>query len=627
VVITDPEGKIVYVNRTLPSIRPEEVLGTYPTDHFVSPFRERVRRVIDRVRETWNPERFEAEFAAPDGAEYAFEAKVAPLTRDGTVTYLLFNYNDITRKRELENRLFLREEQMRTALENLPVLVDAIGPDGRIVFWNRECERVTGYSAAEVLDNPDIWETMYPDDTMRERLFRCFGPRRDIRDSEWEIRRKDGGRRIISWSSYGGSAPIPGWNNWAVGIDRTDHRNTKEALRTTERLYQTLVDGLPDSVVLADASGAILAANPRAAEVRGFSSVEEMRASAKNILDLVVPEDRKRLMEKVRRSLAEKNPESIEYRALRKDGTDVPMELRVTPFVNDKDEPVRIIGVSRDLRKRKAAEAREREREAQMQHAARLASLGTIVSGVAHEINNPNHFMLMNAQAIRKIWKIVLPILSDHAAETPDFRVGSFHFDELRQQVARAFDNIQESSERITGIVSDLKDYSRPGHFRLDQFVDPRRVVSRSVRLLESMVKDAPFQLQIHCEETPAVIGNALRLEQVVVNLLQNAFFAMEDRPGAVRVDVGAGETPGTVEIRVADEGVGLPEADRTRITDPFFTTRRAMGGTGLGLAVSDKIVQDHGGRLVFESRRETGTRVRVVLPAAPSLPPERPTE
>lgn len=623
VIITDPEGKPLYRNRPLPGMAAEKALGPSLDDIWPAVSQQRVRGAMDRVRETWNSERFHADISGADGTRRVFAVTLSPLIREKQLTHLMFCCEDITRERKRENDLRHREQQMHIAMENLPVLVGAIDGDGQIVFWNRECERLTGYSAEEVMGAPDIWETMYPDPTHREALFRCFSPARDARDSEWEIRCKNGERKIISWSAYGGSVPIPGWDNWAVGIDRTEHWKTKEALRTSEQLCQTLLDSLPDAVVLADLHGNILTANRQTAYLRGFASVEEMRAHVENIFDLVVPEERDRLWEKVRRSLAEKNPESIEYRALCKDGSDIPMELRVTPLVDDNDDPVRIIGVSRDLRDRKAAEAREREREAQIQHADRLAVLGTIVSGVAHEINNPNHFMLMNAQAIRKIWKTVLPILSDYAADTPDFRVGAFHFDELRQQMTRAFENIQESSERITAIVNDLKDYGQPGTFRLDQVVDLRRVVDRSVRLLESMVKQAPFQLQVEFEETPPVIGNALRLEQVAVNLLQNAFFAMEKRSGTVRVDIRRGPEPETAEIRVTDEGVGIPEADRTRIIDPFYTTRRTQGGTGLGLAVSDKIVRDHGGRLLFEPGPEVGTRVRVVLPVGPNLPPE----
>jgi PAS domain S-box-containing protein len=494
VLVTDPAGRMLYINRTLPSIRPEDVLGTYPEDYFRSPFREKIREAIDRVRQTLRPRRIEAEFTGPDGAEYCFEAKIAPLLKEDRVAHLLFHYNDVTHKRSMEAQLRRGEEQMRLALENLPVLVNALGPDLRILFWNRECERTTGYAAAEVVGNPDIWEAFYPDPEIRDRLFRHLRTVRDIRESEWEIRCRDGTRRIVAWSSYGGSCSIPGWANWSVGIDMTARR---------------------------------------------------------------------------------------------------------------------------------AAEAREREHEARIRHADRLAALGTIVSGVAHEINNPNHFILMNAQGLHNAWKSVLPILAEYAEDHPELRVGAFDFRELRDQVNRAFANIRESSDRITAIVRELKEYSRPTVRGTDRIVELETVISRAVRILEFMRETAPFRFSVHIGETAPVRGDSRQLEQVVVNLLQNAFFAMNDRSGSVQLDAVVGEDPETVEIRVRDEGVGIPEADLERIFDPFFTTRRAEGGTGLGLAVSERIVRDHGGCIRFESRPGEGTLARVILPVAPEDPTE----
>lgn len=586
------------------------MLGTYPEDYFESPYRETVRAALEDVRETRRPRRIEAAFVAPDGVEYAFEAKIAPLVKDDAVAHLLFNYNDVTHRKKLEDRLRRDEERMRLALENLPVLVNALSADLRILFWNRACEKATGYAAAEVLQTPDVWERLYPDEAVRRRLFRHLRPGPDIRDSEWEIRCKDGSRRVVSWSSFGGSCPIPGWSNWFVGIDVTEVRAARRTLEKRERLYRTLVDSLPDSITLCDMDGVVQTANRQAARLRGYDSEAELMAAAPTVYDLIAPEDRERLARETERSLKEGRMNGIEYRGLRKDGGTLPMELRVAFIPDENGRPDQIIGISRDLREKKAAEAR-------IQHAARLASLGTIVGGVAHEINNPNHFIRMNAQGLQNNWKSLVPILAAHAENHPDFRVGAFGFRELLDRTNRAFENIRESSGRIAAIVEELKDYSRPAPFRADQLVDLEAVVSRAVRLLEFMRKKAAFHFETHFDETPPVRGNPQQLEQVVVNLLQNAFIAMKHRAGTVRLKHTTGETPGTVEIRVRDEGDGIPEADLEQVFDPFFTTRRADGGTGLGLWVADRIARDHGGRVLLENRSGRGALARVILPAA----------
>jgi PAS domain S-box-containing protein len=254
----------------------------------------------------------------------------------------------------------------------------------------------------------------------------------------------------------------------------------------------------------------------------------------------------------------------------------------------------------------------------QLESELRLASLGAVVSGLAHEINSPNSAIFSNGQALRNIWRRLWPLLEECAPEPSDIRVGSFPLFELRDQIQRALENILESSKRITGMVADLKEFGRPGSYRRDQLVDLSEVAEWACRLLEFKAKKGPFGLERSIEAAPPVLGNAKRLEQVTVNLLQNAFIAMEGRPGTVRIETGPGEAPGTVEIRVLDEGDGIPEADRARVVEPYFTTRRAEGGTGLGLTVSNQIVRDHGGRLIFEDRTGPGARVRVVLPAGP---------
>jgi PAS domain S-box-containing protein len=252
----------------------------------------------------------------------------------------------------------------------------------------------------------------------------------------------------------------------------------------------------------------------------------------------------------------------------------------------------------------------------QLENELRLASLGAMVSGLAHEMNSPNSAIFSNAQALRNIWNGLWPLLEDCARDRPDIRVGSYGLRELGDQVKRALENILESAKRITGMISDLKESGRPGTYRRDQIVDLPGVVEWACRCLEFTTQKAPFELKVRLEKTPPVLGNARRLEQVVVNLLQNAFFAMKGRAGTVQIETGPGETPETAEIRVLDEGEGIPEADRARVVEPYFTTRREEGGSGLGLALCDQIVRDHGGRLIFEGRNGPGARVRLVLPA-----------
>jgi polar amino acid transport system substrate-binding protein len=146
-------------------------------------------------------------------------------------------------------------------------------------------------------------------------------------------------------------------------------------------------------------------------------------------------------------------------------------------------------------------------------------------------------------------------------------------------------------------------------------------VLKTSIRLLENLLRKSTSRLTVECaEDLPEVRGNPHRMEQVVVNLIMNACQALPDRDKGISLRTFADQTLGTVCLEVRDEGIGIPAEHLPHITDPFFTTKREIKGTGLGLAVSASIVKEHGGTLSFESTPGEGTIARIHLPAKEGL-------
>jgi polar amino acid transport system substrate-binding protein len=164
--------------------------------------------------------------------------------------------------------------------------------------------------------------------------------------------------------------------------------------------------------------------------------------------------------------------------------------------------------------------------------------------------------------------------------------------------------------------VNELKIFVRGGSGKHFERIDINRVVRTVVDLSHHFIRKATnhFRLEL-TEELPRVKGDRIRLEQVVLNLLQNACQALTDKDSSLCISTSFDGTLRTVCIEVADEGVGIPQADLSQLTDPFFTTRRDSGGTGLGLSVSARIVRDHGGTLSFDSRLGEGTVAQIRLP------------
>jgi polar amino acid transport system substrate-binding protein len=243
------------------------------------------------------------------------------------------------------------------------------------------------------------------------------------------------------------------------------------------------------------------------------------------------------------------------------------------------------------------------------------------VSGVAHEINNPNGQLLLNLPVLKDVYLDARDVLERHWRENPGFRLGGLPYATMREELPGMLDEMLEGSRRIKRIVEDLKDFARREDAPRHDPLDLGAVVRAAIRLVDPSIQKATrrFELSL-AEDLPRVRGNAQRIEQVVVNLVLNACQSLPDRERAVRVSTRVAAGGASVQLVVEDEGVGIPAEHLPRLTDPFFTTKRDSGGTGLGLSVSAGIVKEHGGTLEFQSRPGAGTTVILTLPA---LPPE----
>ncbi len=270
-----------------------------------------------------------------------------------------------------------------------------------------------------------------------------------------------------------------------------------------------------------------------------------------------------------------------------------------------------------DIKARRKAEQEAEERRRQLIEADKMASLGVLVAGVAHEINNPNNFITMNAPILQQAWDDLLPILDRQLAEHGDFRVATVPFSEMRHHIPELLTGISQGAERIRKIVRNLNDYARQSAAAMDQEFDLNQVVRAALTLLASPLKKATHHLTVECaEELPLIRGNFQRAEQVAVNLLQNACQALTDPEQAITVQTFCKPGGKQIILRISDQGRGIEAKHLKRIQDPFFTTKRESGGTGLGLSISAGIMEEHGGCLEFSSQPGQGTIAQAAFPA-----------
>lgn len=279
------------------------------------------------------------------------------------------------------------------------------------------------------------------------------------------------------------------------------------------------------------------------------------------------------------------------------------------------DGSIHVVSIGVDITDRRRAEEEADLRRRQLLEADKMASLGVLASGIAHEVNNPNNFIMMNAPILREAWRDVAPILEKYYAECADFTLGGMPYSEMRGEIPRLFDGIEAGSERIRKIVMNMKNYARRDIPDMPKPVDMNDVVAAAVSLLSHEIRKSTRSLRIETARGCMVEGNSQRLEQVMVNLIQNACQSLHDRNRGISITTFRGGRQKEVIVSVVDEGVGIKPEHMDHLFEPFFTTKSETGGTGLGLSVCASIVKEHRGRLEFKSEPGKGTEVRLSLP------------
>jgi len=388
-----------------------------------------------------------------------------------------------------------------------------------------------------------------------------------------------------------------------------------EALRSSEERFRAITESANDAIVSADRQGQIVSWNSSAEAIFGYRSEDILGRSGV----CLVPERYHRaydahLAEWAAGGRCPLAGRMVELTGQRKDGREFPLEISFSTWSTAQGHYV--TGMIRDLSVRKQLEEISRQQELQLIQANKMAAVGTLISGVAHEINAPNQLVLMNAGVLRDAWADAVDILDAHRREHGEFPVAGLSYAEMRGTIPALLQEVHDGAERVDRIVADLKDFARPQTRGTRRRFHVNDAVQRAIRLLAHSIRTRTDQFEVAlASDVPAIDGDAQQMEQVVVNLVTNALEALPDRKRAVRVTTAHDGTRRAVVLEVSDEGIGIPPEHLGRVCHPFFTTKQHSGGTGLGLAITSSLVAGHGGQISFRSSPDSGTRVTVTLP------------
>ncbi len=378
------------------------------------------------------------------------------------------------------------------------------------------------------------------------------------------------------------------------------HASDRLALRTSEEQFRQTFDTAPIGMALVALDGQWRRVNRVLAETLGYTPAELL---AMTFQDVTHPEDLARDLEHVARLLrGELAQYTLEKRYVHRSGRLVHARLHVALVRDAQGAPLHFVSQIEDVTERRALETR-------LQLADRMASVGTLASGVAHEINNPLSYIVANLETIAEHVDELAPTL-------PARRTA-----ELREILAET----RLGADRVRKIVRGLSTFSRAEQERRGH-VEIAAILELSINMAFAEIKHRARVVKV-LEATPTVYADDSRLSQVFINLLVNAAQAIPEgqvERNTIRVTTST-DAQGRAVVDIADTGAGIPAHVRPRIFDPFFTTKPIGAGTGLGLAICHGIVADHGGELSLEATGPTGSTFRVVLPAAPAEAPAPP--
>jgi two-component system NtrC family sensor kinase len=467
------------------------------------------------------------------------------------------------------------EEKYRTVLDATDAGYYEIGLDGKLTFFNRALCSLLQYSEEE-LTGIDTWLGDGAGNIDLHDTARAGDGH--VSWDERKVVRKDGDIRTVEVSA----SPILNHQGKPQGFrgivrDVTERKRNEEALRMQSRVLENMTEG----VTLSDENGFILYTNPAADEMFRYER-GELIGKHVDVLNTSVPGQNAQLAGGVAEELKERGMWQGEFHNERKDGTSFITAARITTL--DIGGTRYRLSVQEDITDRKRLER-------QLIQSEKLAALGKLISGVAHELNNPLTSVIGYAQLL-------------------------LHRGELEERTAESIEVINREAERTRRIVQNLLSFSRQ-HKPCRAQADLNEILERSLELRAYELKAHNITVSRELGDLPLVNVDQHQLQQVFLNIILNAEQAIRSigEKGALTLKTEVKSGGRWAVVSIADDGPGIPPEDLTRIFDPFFTTKEVGKGTGLGLSISYGIIKEHGGIIRAESEPGRGTRFITELP------------
>jgi PAS domain S-box-containing protein len=641
----DTEGRYVNINRTeceMLGYAREELIGRSVFDFVAEEIRAQAQQGFgDKVRGRTPLRTIERPYVTHDGRRLIVSIEERyKRNEQGEIVGIRSTVQDITERKRTEAALVASEKRARALFEGIEDAVFVHAPDGRILDANPAATRLLGYTRDELcsmttaeIDEPEFAAGFQ--DRLASQLSRghlsCEGRHRT---KDGRVVPVDINTSTILFDDQVAVLAVIRDITERKALEETRRqfaeaqmRNAREmeaknlALSQSEARYRQLTEGCLDGVVVADRHGLITLFNPAAEAIFGQVAADVLGRP----LTVLMPAEFhprhdagfQRFVEIRESHIVGK---TVELRGVRKNGDEFPLELSLNAV--ELAGELQFIGSIRDQTERQRMRAMLAQSE-------KLASIGLLSAGVAHEINNPLAYVANNLAVLERDMKGVLELMALYQSAHEPLRAAApallqsveekaedLDWDYVRDNLQRMLARTREGVQRVANIVQNLRGLAR---------TSPPKMESASVPdLLEAALEMIRGRLRRHNIEVVVRHGDLPRLEcvpsqvsQVILNLLINAAQAIEStgRAEGGRVEFSTRREGDSAVLSIRDNGCGIPPEGFAQLFDPFYTTKSVGEGTGLGLSISHGIVTGHGGRIEVESRVDEGTCFHVFLP------------
>ncbi|MHA2272282.1 MAG: PAS domain S-box protein [Candidatus Hodarchaeales archaeon] len=561
--VSTPEGKLIDANTTLLKLlgsdNKHEFMQTDASDHW---YDLKDREELVRLLQSGQVKDFEAQFKRKDGSIFwGSTSTISQTTDNGTLFYNTFQ--DITARKKAEEDLRESERRFRELADLLPQTVFELDLEGNFTFANRYGLESSGYTQDDIDKGLNALRLFVPEDRphLKEIVQRKLAGEK-LGEHEYTAMRKDGSRYpVLIYSN-----PIIR-DHKVVGLrgivlDITDLKQAEETIRESESKYRSVVETSPDAILMTNLSGTILMANQQAAVMAGFADPDEI--TGRNVFDFFKEKDRKRALDNMRRLLSFGNIRDIEFAFLRPDGAQIPADLSSSLIVDENGLPKQYMMIIRDISERKRAEATFKRQRAELSEFA--------------------HSMAQELQSHLNTMEGYTSVL------TSDPQTDALNAEKIMQLTT----NMNELLQHLV-VLADA-----------GLIVDKAKVVDLG-RLVQSVAEQIiPENVGFTQENLPTVFGDREKLTQIFKHLFENAM----QHGNPTKIEVKRYDTDELTSILVSNDGARISPAQQRDIFTRGYTTQRHK--LGIGLAITQKLVEAHGWEISLEKAPETTFRIDI---------------